>query len=77
MTFSLETVRRVFDDSDGVYLEVGPDPDGLGLVQVSTVRESAEHYGTIRLVLLPEQARLLAAALNASASEMELAQKKS
>jgi hypothetical protein len=67
--FSTEVVRRVFDDSDGVYIEVGPDSDGLDLIQVSTSGESEEYYGKLRLILAPEQARHLAKALLAAADE--------
>ena len=34
MRHSLEVLRRIYDDEDGVYLEVGPDADSLDLVEV-------------------------------------------
>lgn len=34
MTFSLDTLFRIFDDTTGDYLEIGPDADGLDLVEL-------------------------------------------
>ena len=67
--FSTEVVRRVFDDAHGVFIEVGPDSDGLSLVEIRTSGKSAEFFGELRLVLQPEMARLLADALEAAADD--------
>lgn len=70
--FSTETVRRIFNDEDGVCIEVGPDRDSLDLVEIGIPEgESRKYYGDLRLALHPEQARQLAAALVACAVEME------
>lgn len=73
--FSTEVIRRVYDDDDGVYIEVSPDADGLDLVQLSTKGDSEEHYGKLRLCLVPDQARRLAAAMIACADESDAAEK--
>lgn len=61
---TMETIRRLYDDVEGVYVEVGPDSDGLGMVQISTPdKKSKEWFGDIRLVLSPLRARILATML--------------
>lgn len=35
MSFSVETHFRVYDDTDGHYITVRPDADGLGLVSIN------------------------------------------
>lgn len=71
---SLETFHRIYDDREGVCLQVGPDTDGLDLVQLGTPnKESVEHYGEVRLVMLPEQARLVAKALILAADAADAA----
>jgi hypothetical protein len=72
MKFSTEVVRKVYDDEDGVYIQVGPDGDGLDLVELRVSdEESKKYYGDVRITLYPAQARLLADALLACADEME------
>jgi hypothetical protein len=36
-TYSAETVRKVYDDSCGDHIYVGPDADGLDLVELRYV----------------------------------------
>lgn len=72
MKHSLEVVRRVYDDDDGVFIEIGPDRDGLNLIELSTSGESQKHYGPLRLCLNPAQARLIAKSLAAAADESEV-----
>jgi hypothetical protein len=72
MKFSTEVVRKIWDDEDGVYVQVGPDGDSLDLVELRTVDETSEQfYGKIRFVMHPIQAREVAAAILACADEME------
>lgn len=61
--YSLEVLRRVYDDDSGAYIEVGPDRDGLDLVEVRTTTKDT--------VMHPKQARLLAKALLACADELD------
>jgi hypothetical protein len=61
--YSIETICRVYDDHAGVYVEVGPDGDIGGLVEIRTEGKSTEYYGPVRLVMEAEAARALAKAL--------------
>lgn len=64
MKCSVEVVRKVYDDDDGVYIEVGPNADNPDWINVSTKDEiSMSHYGKIDFNIPPEQARLLGCAL--------------
>ena len=36
-TYSVETVRKVYDDSCGEHIYIGPDADGLDLVELRYV----------------------------------------
>ena len=50
--FSVETIRRVYDDSLGVFLEIGPDSEGNGGIQIRTTnKESEEYFGKIDFTL--------------------------
>ena len=73
--YSIEKTYKVWDDKEGVYIEVGPDSDTGSLVQVSTEGnpQSMQYYGRCRVVMEPEMARLLADALYSAADDMEKA----
>ncbi len=32
--YSIETIYRVYNDKSGEYIEVGPDADGIGLIEI-------------------------------------------
>lgn len=66
--FEIETIRRVVDN-DGKYdeIEVRPDCDALGLVEIVCKETSA------RYVMLPAQARLVAQAMMLCSDEVEVA----
>lgn len=72
MSFSQEVVRRIYDDDEGVYIEVGPDSDGLGGIEIRTTNtESKEFYGDIRCAIhSKEQAILISKAILAAAEDM-------
>lgn len=71
-TFTLETFRRIYDDEEGVYPQVGPDGDSLGLVELRVPdAESQKFYGDIRIAFHPDQARRLAEALIAAADDQQ------
>lgn len=61
--FSLETVVRVYDDTSGDYLEIGPDMDALDLIEI---RAYAAHDKTIvqRLTIHPDSLDLVIQALS-------------
>lgn len=73
MSHSLETLYRVYDDGEGVCLEVRPHPDfpeGTIELHSNSNPGSKEFYGLLSLTLVPAQARLLAKALNAVADHL-------
>lgn len=39
MTVSTEINAKVFNDNSGDYVEIGPDPDALGLYQLTKVEK--------------------------------------
>lgn len=70
MAYSVELYRKVYDDDHGVCIEVGPDSDGLGVVQVRTPdAASKEYFGDIRFTVPKEMAAILGKALIDAASE--------
>lgn len=72
MGFSIERFSRIYDDEDGVYIQVWPDAGGLDCVEVMPGdSESRKHYGDIRLTLIPAQAILLGQALIAHGEEAQ------
>jgi len=73
MTYSIETIRRVYNDAEGVYIEIGPDSDALGGIEIRTTnKESKEYYGDIRVALFGKEfTRKFIDALEAAYQEME------
>lgn len=65
MTYTIEVTRKVFDDDLGASIEVRPDQDGLGLVNII----GGEDFGG-DICLCPEMAILLADAIKATANEL-------
>ena len=68
MKFTLETVREVWDEeSGGDCVEIGPDRDALGLVELR-----CKHDDKIieRMSFMPAQALLIAQAIIACAGEI-------
>jgi hypothetical protein len=67
---SLETIRRVYDDDRGTYIEVGPDADSLGCVEIrTTTPENVEYWGSVRLTINKAFALKLAEAIRRCAEE--------
>ena len=64
MSYEVETLRRVYDNDIGKHIEVRPDGDGLGLLEI----DGKDEYG--RLVLSAEHAIVLAKAIHDCATEM-------
>lgn len=72
MRTSTEVVRKVYDDDEGFHISVGPDSDGLDLVQISTDgEENKKFFGDLRLCLFPAMARELGHALIDTADELD------
>jgi hypothetical protein len=61
MGFSLETVQEVWDDSTGERVEIGPDRDGLDLIEIR-YRNPEGKIGA-RISMTKEQAALVGKAL--------------
>jgi hypothetical protein len=62
--FDSETHRKVHDNTLGTLIKIGPDSDGLGLVEI----DGGDEYG--RMVMEPELALLVADAIRKTAEEM-------
>lgn len=67
MSFTIEKILRVYDDSEGVYLEIRPNPDfpehGLE-IHTNNVKVNEEWYGKLSLCInSKEQALALSRAL--------------
>lgn len=60
--FSLERQLRVYNDTDGTHISVGPDADSLGLVEIRAV-DDHDKIGQ-RIPMTREQAVLVAQALH-------------
>lgn len=69
MKFEMETVREIWNDADKSCIEIGPDRDGLQLVEIR-YRDEA-HKIAERLSFPSEQARLIATAIMRCADELE------
>lgn len=65
-TYSVDIIYRIWDDSEGVFLELGPGEGGLGLELRTTTIQSQNYWGAIK-VMLPT--RELAAKLGATLIE--------
>lgn len=65
MSFTLEKHLRVYNDKEGVFIQVRPNPDAPeDLIQIETVDQtSQEWYGEFHFSLTKDEARLLAQAL--------------
>lgn len=65
MSFTLEKHLRVYNDKEGVFIQVRPNPNAPeDLIQIETVdRTSQEWYGEFHFILNKEEAKLLAQAL--------------
>lgn len=69
MRYEMETMREIWPDKgDGERIEVGPDRDGIGLVEIR--QKQPDNSISDRITLPVEAARLLAKALILCADEM-------
>lgn len=61
MGYTLETMKEIWDDKSGCHIEIGPDRDGLDLIEVRSI----DDHGKIdaRLSFTKEQASLIARAI--------------
>lgn len=70
-TVSTEVVRRVYDDTSGAYIEVGPGADGFGVELRTVGGENITHFGPLRLCVDGEFAVALGNAMIAAAKDAE------
>ena len=64
MPYTVELFRKVYDDDTGACIQIGPDSDGLGCVEVMTPDPaSKKHFGAIRFTVPKTLAYLLGKAL--------------
>ena len=61
MKYSLERLIEIWNNDDGTRIEIGPDRDGLGLIEIRERNEKSVIEG--RLTFNKEQAHLIAQAL--------------
>ncbi len=69
MPYSKENLFCVYDDKSGDYIEIRPDADALGLVEIKSMIYVRNNLEEGRMTFTPEQALLVAEAMK------ELAQK--
>lgn len=67
MRITTEVFRRVYNDDNGEYIEIRPDRDSLGLVEIQ------DPDGDRRMSFPPEVARAVAKAMLLLADDMEAA----
>ena len=72
MPYTVELFRKIYDDDMGACIQIGPDSDGLGCVEVMTPDPaSKEHFGAIRFTVPKALAALLGKALIDAAAEAD------
>jgi hypothetical protein len=74
MTASVEILRRVYDDEEGVFIEVHPSPDVPdAMIEVSTLgdKKSEEWFGKVLFSMSPDFAIALGLTLVASGQAMK------
>lgn len=61
-TFTLETHCEVWDDKTGNHIKIGPDRDGLDLVEIRRIDNQGKEEAS--MTILRMEAKLLAKAIN-------------
>ena len=62
MSFSVETMKEIWDDGSGCKIQIGPDRDGLDLLEIRSF--SPDGKVEARMTFSKEQAKLVATAIN-------------
>ena len=47
--YTLEHRMRIYNDDDGEYIEISPDPDGLDLVEIRQVDRDGKIYNRVSM----------------------------
>ena len=71
MAYFVERTTKIYNEGTGSCIEVGPDRDGLNLVEVRSLASDGREEG--RLILTPEEVFLLTPALAEVATEVATA----
>jgi hypothetical protein len=72
MKVSTEIVYKIYNDDDGVWIEVGPDPDGICMVNVRTVgQDSISYFGDHDLKIPVDMADRIAKAISDCAKNIK------
>ncbi len=72
--YSTEVVWRIYNNTEGAYIEIGPDSDGLGVIELrnGSTKASAEYFGEFRVSIgSKELCREVIKALQAAISQIE------
>ena len=67
--YSTEVVREIWNDDTGERVCVGPDRDGLDLLEIRQMTDDGK-VGQ-RIIFTPDQARIVAAAMLECADELD------
>jgi hypothetical protein len=68
MTYSIEKIFQIWNDSNGTRIEVGPDRDGLDLVEIREIDSAG--ITTSRITMDVDQVKLITQALNDTCKEL-------
>jgi len=68
MKFEMETMREIWNSEDKSHIEIGADRDGLGCVEIRYCDNDDKIIE--RMSFPPDQAKLIAKAIELCASEM-------
>ncbi len=60
-TYTLETLHRIYNDKTGEYLQIGPDGDGVDMVDIRSIDPQGKEFSRVTIPL--EMARLVGSAL--------------
>ncbi len=61
MDYTLETKKEIWNDKTGEYIEIGPDRDALGLIEIRSYTN--DDKCAARLTFSKEQIKLVAQAI--------------
>ena len=73
MKFTEEIVHQIWDDKTGERVEVGPDADSIGLIEIRQVDSTGKIVE--RITINPEIAEMVARAINGCKRELAEASK--
>jgi hypothetical protein len=71
--YTIESIKRVYDDDCGEYVQVSPDADGLNCVEIRQYNSKGNICGDgqARITMAPAMAEKLAEALQAYLDDLK------